>query len=277
MCITKECADPTSPGVWWREDDKWIRYNAQHSEAILASFRQLNNSTHPQQTVLVPLGSIASCKHPSGHSYTVVLPELVQRNDRSGYTREVKIVDASVNKPASGAVVTSAQANSKGGRVNTVWFEDDDGTWQPLDFDMSAQVFADVAAGKQCTTLSHSVSVDLSDMKLSVKSPGDCGICGSKIQTDPHALSCGHSFCAVCIFPWTRRTTTAPKTAKRGCSAGMFVCPFRCAAAQSSSPVPFAQHVLGKSKREGDGGHKVREYKVCLVKSRRSTLAMYQE
>lgn len=135
MCITKECADPTEPGVWWREDDKWVRYNAQHSDAILASFRQLNNSTHQ---VLVPLGAIASGIHPSGHSYTVVLPELVQRNDRSGYTREVKIVDASVNKPASGPLVPSAQANGKGGRVNTVWFEDDDGTWQPLDFDLSA-------------------------------------------------------------------------------------------------------------------------------------------
>merc|ERR1711920_488870 len=108
MCITKECADPTQPGVWWREDDKWVRYNAKHSEAILSAYRQLNASANPQQTTIVPLGPIASSIHPSGHSYTVVLPQLKQKNDGSGYSRDVKIVHA----PVSASKNPSAKASS---------------------------------------------------------------------------------------------------------------------------------------------------------------------
>lgn len=94
MCITHACADPTQPGVWWREDDRWVRYPRRIEQAILVAEAA---GTEKQQAELLPLGQIVSAKYPHGPTYNINLRTMAQTNASSGYSRDVKIVPQASN------------------------------------------------------------------------------------------------------------------------------------------------------------------------------------
>ena len=101
MCITLTCADPTQPGVWWRKEDKWVRYPPQIAQAILVAGAA---GAKKQVAGLLPLGQIASsAKYSHGPTYNINLRtmrinlRMKQTNASSGYSRDVKIVPQSVS------------------------------------------------------------------------------------------------------------------------------------------------------------------------------------
>ena len=102
MCITCACADPTQPGVWWREDDRWVRYPAHLEQAILAA------KFAGQHAVVLPLGQITSAKFPHGATYTINLGTMQQSNASSGYIRDVLIVPQDITATPN----TSAARNN---------------------------------------------------------------------------------------------------------------------------------------------------------------------
>jgi hypothetical protein len=85
MCITHECVDPTQPGVWWREDDRWVQYPALLEQTIL-----VNETAVP--AIKLQLGQLTSAKFPHGATYYINFATMQQTNASSGYSRDVKIV-----------------------------------------------------------------------------------------------------------------------------------------------------------------------------------------
>lgn len=85
------CADPTQPGVWWREDNvgfirkgkRWVRYPVHLEQAILAAYAAGQHEVE---------GRIASAKYPHGATYSIDLDTMKQTNTSSGHKREVFII-----------------------------------------------------------------------------------------------------------------------------------------------------------------------------------------
>eukprot|EP00897_Mesotaenium_endlicherianum_P007327 jgi/Mesen1/6622/ME000034S06075 len=83
MCLT-DCPDPTTSGVWWRDNAEWRRYDAAALQAILQGLAD--------GVSVVKLGTYTSSAYPGGASYIADLRKLNQRNVSSGEEREIKIV-----------------------------------------------------------------------------------------------------------------------------------------------------------------------------------------
>lgn len=101
MCITAQAADPTKPGVWWRDDADWKLYDVLQSAAILTAIAGGVSK--------VDLPGVASLKYKGGATYKVDLYNMKQINVASGYTRDVKVV----LKAAPGTPVTDDNASVK--------------------------------------------------------------------------------------------------------------------------------------------------------------------
>lgn len=85
-CIRGELPDPVTPGVWWRDDTVWCRYEKQHAELIKKAFNKGRKS--------VDLEGVINWYAPTyGEAYTVDLRIMQQRSPR-GFLRPVLIVDA---------------------------------------------------------------------------------------------------------------------------------------------------------------------------------------
>ncbi|KAG0607775.1 hypothetical protein M758_8G054100 [Ceratodon purpureus] len=95
MCL-EACEDPTSPGVWWRDDAEWKQYDASKAAAIEKGIADGASR--------VDLGSVSSLKYTGGARYVVDLCTMKQINLGTNYTRDVKIIkvpDTSVTAPAA--------------------------------------------------------------------------------------------------------------------------------------------------------------------------------
>ena len=88
MCIILPCADPTVPGVYWRENDRWVQYPAALAQKILEASRNRGQ----KQGSLLQLGTLVSATYPRGDAYAVNIDSMKQRNARTQYERDVKIV-----------------------------------------------------------------------------------------------------------------------------------------------------------------------------------------
>ncbi|KAG0607798.1 hypothetical protein M758_8G055800 [Ceratodon purpureus] len=95
MCL-EACEDPTSPGVWWRDDTEWKQYDVSKAAAIERGIADGASR--------VDLGSVSSLKYTGGARYVVDLCTMKQINLGSNYTRDVKIIKVpgtSVTTPAA--------------------------------------------------------------------------------------------------------------------------------------------------------------------------------
>ena len=88
MCVILPCADPTVPGVYWRENDRWVQYPAALAHKIMEASR---NRGQLKGTV-VQLGTLVSAAHLGGEAYAVNVDSMKQLNARTRYERDVKIV-----------------------------------------------------------------------------------------------------------------------------------------------------------------------------------------
>lgn len=87
MCITGQCADPTQPGVWWRDDASWRLYDVESMRAILLALLKGKGS--------VELGGVQSAARPPGDggaSYNVDLKKMQQTNKATRHARAIKII-----------------------------------------------------------------------------------------------------------------------------------------------------------------------------------------
>ena len=97
MCLTAICADPTSPGVWWRDDADWKQYDAAQAAAIQRAVAA--------GTLKVELGNVVSSKHAGGARYVIDLVTMKPINIASGLQRDVKIVKPGAPPETSTAAV----------------------------------------------------------------------------------------------------------------------------------------------------------------------------
>lgn len=98
MCITKECEDPTAPGIWWRDDAEWKKYGVLQESCIRS---HMTSKRTGRTSSLAKLGLVYSSKYPSGSRYVVDLGSMKQINLRTGFTRDIKVVNAPATAPTS--------------------------------------------------------------------------------------------------------------------------------------------------------------------------------
>lgn len=244
MCVIVPCADPKVPGVYWRENDRWVQYPADLADKILAARR--NAGTHPQGSI-VHMGAIASVVHPGGDPYSVDVTAMKQRNTRSQYTRDVKIVeDVSTN----GAVST---VQIQGLRVWRAPVRHDGSidhqTWQQYSQSVSGRILNAFASGQSSVTVTaqdgsrcvvdtallrathYPVDGGLNNVLHDASFESDpCSICCGGL-VDPLQLSCGHAFCGACITKWTAIASAGTGN----------ICPFRCHESQHMGPTPMSR------------------------------------
>ena len=95
MCLNANasCEDPTSPGVWWRDDADWKQYDAAQAAAIQKGIAD--------GAARVDMGTVVSSKYSSGARYVVELSTMKQINLTTGYSRDVKVVKAPPATPVT--------------------------------------------------------------------------------------------------------------------------------------------------------------------------------
>lgn len=84
MCILASCADPTSPGVWWRDDALWVQYGPLASRHILEAYLS--------GKAFVDLSHLVDTQLPPTTVYRVDLDNMKQINQSSNYEREIRII-----------------------------------------------------------------------------------------------------------------------------------------------------------------------------------------
>ncbi|KAJ7522123.1 hypothetical protein O6H91_19G084700 [Diphasiastrum complanatum] len=120
MCLFRPCADPTTLGVWWREDAEWRPYDSLNQQQIRLGLSQGLNS--------IDLGIIRSDVHPAGARYTADLTTMQQINVSSGQRRDIKVVDR-VSSGGSQAILPNIPIPVEGAprRLITVHSRDSSG------------------------------------------------------------------------------------------------------------------------------------------------------
>ncbi|XP_024539172.1 uncharacterized protein LOC112349277 [Selaginella moellendorffii] len=151
MCITKECADPTEPGVWWREDDQWVQYPPDIALSIkLAKSKLDSSSSNPAdgkkqggEAKDVEIGFHNSTKYPNGMPYKIDLERMHQVNVRSGYRREIKIVlkegEQTTIKPDEVKVLASNKSRAYPTKPG-VWWLDNHKKWVQYEPDIALRI-----------------------------------------------------------------------------------------------------------------------------------------
>ncbi|GAQ77964.1 hypothetical protein KFL_000060290 [Klebsormidium nitens] len=101
MCITGQIPDPTTPGVWWRDDTVWRLYQNAHADVIKQGIQNGLAS--------VTLYGVQNCVQPvHGETYTVNLRGMQQRSPR-GFLRTVLIVGAAAAAGGPPATIQNGQ------------------------------------------------------------------------------------------------------------------------------------------------------------------------
>ncbi|GBG73099.1 hypothetical protein CBR_g12815 [Chara braunii] len=137
MCL-QPCADPTTSGVWWRDDTRWSTYN----EAMSATIKNAKQQrVHGGPTGSINLEVISSPAHPFGTQYSLNLDTMEQINIRTGMRRPVRIIDAGV------PLLTNDGQNRPQGLNLLVHRREEDGRWVAFDPDQSRRIIQAAAAG----------------------------------------------------------------------------------------------------------------------------------
>lgn len=286
MCVILPCADPTAPGVYWRENDRWQKYPDALAKKVLAAKHAhglLTTSSSPHKgggySPVLQLGALASAVHPSGDAYSLDVGTMKQRNTFTQYERDVKIVEEKV--PAVGVVKTAKIQDLR------VWRAPIQETGPPTAFPRQwqecpraesqriieafvggrSEVTLTAQDGAQCVlnmTTMNATHHPYPNPRSTANGGGKkrktadidsskellevpCVICcGSKI-TSPHMLPCGHVFCGACIQKWT-----TPATA-----SAAHTCPYRCHESQHAPPVAVPMFRTGSVLCDANNtGHK---------------------
>ncbi|GAQ77966.1 hypothetical protein KFL_000060310 [Klebsormidium nitens] len=95
MCITGQIPDPTTPGVWWRDDRKWRRYESTETDVIKEGLRNSQK--------WVTLEGVNNLLFGSRVTYTVDL-RIMQQKSPGGFMRPVLIVDGAGAEGGPGEV-----------------------------------------------------------------------------------------------------------------------------------------------------------------------------
>eukprot|EP00897_Mesotaenium_endlicherianum_P009967 jgi/Mesen1/899/ME001156S00138 len=139
MCVIfSPCADPVTPGVYWRDNRSWQRYNAQTSTAILDALLK----GYPD----VELGRFTSPVYPFGAPYCANLRRMQQINIHSGQARGIKVIERP-SKSSSPSSKDNASAILKSGAPTgrVYWWNESD--WQAYDNEVSAAILQAAAQG----------------------------------------------------------------------------------------------------------------------------------
>ncbi|KAJ7541022.1 hypothetical protein O6H91_10G041800 [Diphasiastrum complanatum] len=131
MCILLPCPDPTTPGVWWRDDASWVLYDTTSAQRILSAAAAGSRR--------VELGRIVSAVHTNGATYFVDLTNMRQVNASSWQGRDIKIVEenAAPNTPPPNTPP----------RMLTVHYKDDTGELRKYDLHVGDAILRSLVTG----------------------------------------------------------------------------------------------------------------------------------
>ncbi|GJP46399.1 hypothetical protein CLOM_g5691 [Closterium sp. NIES-68] len=143
MCILLPCADPATPGVWWRDDAQWRRYPLHLENAI----RNAISRGLPS----LDLGTFTSDVYPNGARYTADLRAMRQRNVGSGYARDIRVIGGPPPAPApSQALGMPSQQGLQlpgGAPLPTIHWRDNNNNLRQYDAATSRAIFRAGAQG----------------------------------------------------------------------------------------------------------------------------------